>query len=147
MRGNEPDGPLPFTMTVPGLNPGELYDVAVLFVDQGTGPGGKKNTLAGLTAGGLIEIGGTNGTSTMTEETAISGWYHFQTDAGIIGVGTASGSGELDIFFGHKPHDGTSGGENFLEGVVLTPLGAPIPEPAGLGLIGLALLAVRRKRN
>ncbi len=32
-------------------------------------------------------------------------------------------------------------------GIRLTPEAPPIPEPAGLGLIGLALLAVRRKRS
>lgn len=30
---------------------------------------------------------------------------------------------------------------------VVTPAGAPIPEPCGLGLIGIALLTLRRRRE
>jgi len=130
-------GDTEFKMTVTGLTPGGLYDVAALYIYQ---QAANQTLSVGLMSGVLTDLNMSNGTSTTIQETGISSWFQVQSDPGIIGVGTAVG-GNLDIFFAGD----ASGGEAFADGVVLTPI--PIPEPAGLGLIGLALLAVRKRRS
>ena len=135
-------GDTEFKMTVPGLTPGGLYDVAVLYVDQAPYPANAKTLSVGLVSGTLTDLNMGNGTSTIIQETDNSGWWQVQSDPGVVGVGTAVG-GNLEIFFAGD----ASNGEAFADGVVLTPQAAPVPEPAGLGLIGMALLAVRRRRG
>ena len=62
----------------------------------------------------------------------------------------ASGQEILDVnaYLGDKYGITVEGGGNAAAGRALLPAAGPvIPEPAGLGLIGLALLAVRRRRS
>ena len=149
-------GDTEFKMTVTGLTGGGPYDVAVLFLDQwdAGADASYKAIQAGLATGALTELSmlntvepGIGGNATSTGATE-GNWYQVQSDPGVVGIGTASGAGVLEIFLngvvGRPVGNTTVGGEGMIDGVVLTPI---IPEPAGLGLIGLALLAVRRKRS
>ena len=125
IRGNPGDNPGFFTMTIPGLNPGAMYDVALLYVDQGAGPGGFKDAMIGVDPDpdNLIVLNGTNETSTLTENAAHANWFQFQSDPGIVGTTTVAGDGTVTLYFDHPP----SKPETFLDGVVLTPLIPPLP--------------------
>ena len=150
------------TMTVTGLAPGD-YDVAVVFgdyyrPDQGLIDASLQALQAGLVSGSYTELSyvnlvepGIGNNATWTGVGADPGAVQVQSNPGVIGTGVADGSGNLNIYFLGTTFraigNSQTGGEAFVDGVVLTPLAAPIPEPAGLGLIGLALLAVRRRRS
>ena len=59
---------------------------------------------------------------------------------------TTTAAGELEISYTTAPNSSVSAWTN---GFILIdyPAAGPIPEPAGLGLVGLALMALRRKRH
>ncbi|MFH1730043.1 MAG: hypothetical protein ABIF82_00150 [Planctomycetota bacterium] len=92
-------------------------------------------SLSGNVGGMLIEI-------REHEEEASTG----QTDITDLGGGLY----HIDSFFDVFTELSVDGGATWmpdLAGPVHVALGPIIPEPAGLGLVGLALLAVRRKRS
>jgi len=78
-------------------------------------------------------------------DTSRSGSYA-QTQAGML---TAISDGRIRDLGGEGfiVTEGMGPGGLYTEVKLATPAGGVIPEPAGLGLIGLALLAVRRKRS
>jgi len=88
-------------------------------------------------AGTITALAGTDVTSTAIE-TAVGG--PFTIGAGSPATGNAIGLGMVN---NHESQWGNY--DNFV--LTVEPAGAPIPEPAGLGLVGLALLAVRKRRS
>jgi len=137
-------GDTEFTMTVSNLTPGAQYDVAVLFADQvGAGYNASwKPVLAGLVSGSLTELSylnnvepGVGGNCLATESNG--DWYHCQSTNGVIGTGTATGGGTLNIYFDGIPYvdlggGDFKGGEAMADGVVLAPLGGGGATPGTL---------------
>jgi MYXO-CTERM domain-containing protein len=132
-------------VTITGLTNDGQYDVQVLHAQR------EGSTLGSATGSYSFYAGLTTAPSTYIEISNTSpkpgspwpwSYWHATSNPGAIGTATASGSGELDVYFA-----GTGDNDPRIDGIVLTEITPVIPEPAGLGLIGLALLAVRRKRS
>jgi len=89
-----------------------------------------------------------------TGSNTIGGYFQYQNYGGSLvdlktGTFTAQGIGG-DVEFtvdwdGGKYSGGT--GANDLVLTIVSSAGVVIPEPAGLGLMGLALLAIRKRRS
>jgi len=121
-----------------GLADNTIYDVTVWGYDSGSDP--TRTASWGPSGGSTVNLvfeGDLNAAGTDPDTDLLTSYAaNFS--------GTANGAGALTI---EGRQVATAYAAVIACGIRLTSEDPPVPEPAGLGLIGLALLAVRRKRS
>ncbi len=156
----------PFSLTLSGLTPGSIYGVKVVAEgrrsDPVSDPSGLLDGLRpdvginsydfsyGASAGSLTTVADTAAGTLLWEakaSTAISGYYYYTGSwASDIGYWTADGSGTITLFMGEGAVNTVlNGARTMMDGVVVT----LVPEPstlALLGLGGLGLALIRRRK-